>query len=130
MPGQIRPNYTVKKFTSRPCCRVESFYGAGFVYVEDHPVEAHFLISTLYGAEEDFKQAIYRVYQPMFQLVREYILVPGMARGEFQISDPARPAALLMTIYLGSSSKVGPDGKVWLSPKEVAAFVLRALKKR
>ena len=109
--------------------RVECFYAAGFAYVEAHPVEAHFLISTLYGAEEEFKQAMYHAYQPMFQLVTEDILTPGIARGEFQVSDPARTAALLMTIYLGSSSNVGPDGKVWLSAKEVAAFVLQALQK-
>ena len=51
------------------CRRVERFYAAGFDYVEAHPVQAHFLIATLYGAEEEFKQAMYRAYQPMFQLV-------------------------------------------------------------
>ena len=112
-----------------PCRRVERFYAAGFAYVEAHPVQAHFLISTLYGAEEEFKQAMYRVYQPMFQLVREDILAPGTVRGEFQVSDPARTAALLMTIYLGTSSNLSPEGKVWLSAKEVAEFVLRALQK-
>jgi AcrR family transcriptional regulator len=112
-----------------PCCRVERFYAAGFAYVEAYPVQAHFLIATLYGAEEEFKQAMYHAYQPMFLLVTEDILAPGIARGEFQVSDPARTAALLMTIYLGTSSNVGPDGKVWLSAKEVAAFVLQALQK-
>jgi len=113
-----------------PCRRVERFFTAGFAYVVDHPVKAHFLISTLFGAEEEFKQAMYQAYQPMFYLVRQEILVPGIEQGLFQAADLGRTTALLMTIYLGGCSNVDLEGKPWMQAGEVAAFVLRALQIR
>lgn len=112
-----------------PVRRLENFYAAGFGFVETYPPQARFLINTLYGAAPEFKAALYQAYQPMFQLVAEEILAPGMAQGVFQISDPARMAPLLMTIYLGTSSQVDAQGKVYLSCREVTDFVLRSIGK-
>ena len=39
---------------------------------------------------EEFKLAIYRAYQPIFQLVGIEILAIGMARGCFRVMDPGR----------------------------------------
>jgi TetR/AcrR family transcriptional regulator len=112
-----------------PVRRLENFYAAGFEFVEAYPPQARFLINTLYGAAPEFKAALYQAYLPMFQLVAEEILAPGMAQGIFQISDPVRTAPLLMTIYLGTSSQVDAQGKVYLSCREVTEFVLRSLGK-
>jgi AcrR family transcriptional regulator len=112
-----------------PVRRLENFYAAGFGFVEAYPPQARFLINTLYGAAPEFKAALYQAYLPMFTLVAEEILAPGMAQGLFQISDPVRTATLLMTIYLGTSSQVDEQGKVYLSCREVTDFVLRSLGK-
>jgi len=112
-----------------PCLRLERFYEAGFKFVELYPTQAQFLITTLYGANLQFKQAMYTAYLPMFQLVAADILNPGMLRGVFQPMDAVRIAGLIMSIYLGTSSNVDEDGKVWLDAPEVSSFVLRAIQR-
>gem|GEM_PF-674619 len=109
--------------------RLECFYTAGFNYVEKEPLQARFLITTLNSAEEEFKLAMFRAYQSMFQLVSDEILAVGVSQGCFQVTDVRRTAALLMTIYLGTSSQLDQNGRPWLDPIEVARFVLQALKK-
>jgi AcrR family transcriptional regulator len=111
-----------------PAARLEQFYAAVFAFVEENPARARFLITTLYGAALEFKQAMYRVYGPMFQLVQGEILDPGTAQGIFQVADGMRAAALIMTLYLGTSSNVDPNGKVWMDAKEVAGFALKAVR--
>jgi AcrR family transcriptional regulator len=107
--------------------RLEQFFEAGFAFVEQHPAQARFLITTLYSAEDEFKMAMYRTYQPMFQLVGQEIIATGVAEGVFRATDPGRTGALLMTLYLGVASNVDQNGKVWLSPAEVSAFALKAV---
>jgi len=109
--------------------RLERFLAAGFEFVENHPAEARFLITTLYGADNEFKMAMYEAYLPMFRLVGEDIVTFGIRQGVFKESDPIRTAALLMTLYLGTSSNVDQGGKVWLKSSEVAQFALQALQK-
>jgi AcrR family transcriptional regulator len=108
--------------------RLERFYSAGFAFVEDHPVEARFLITTLYGAETEFKQAMFLAYRPMFKLVGEEILAVGIAQGIFRSLDVPRTAALLMTIYLGTSSNVDEHDRVFLKANEVTEFVLNSMR--
>jgi len=112
-----------------PVARLEQFYVAGFAFVEQYPSQARFLITTLYGTDAVFKMAMYQTYQSMFQLVSHDIIEFGIAQGVFREVDPGRTAALLMTIYLGTSSNVDPDGKIWLKPAEVVSFTLKALEK-
>ena len=111
-----------------PIRRVERFFEAGFAFVEDSPARGQVLISTLYGTHAEYKERLFQAYQPMFRLVAEEILAPGIAQGVFQQVDPADTAVMIMTFYLGTASSVDKRGKPWLDPGEVAAFVLRALR--
>ena len=67
-----------------PILRVKRFFEAGFEFVEDNPARAQVLVSTLYGTHAEFKVPLYRVYSPMFQLVAEEILAPGIIQGVFR----------------------------------------------
>ncbi len=111
-----------------PILRLERFYSAGFDFVEGYPAEANFLITTLYGANIEYKQAMYQAYLPMFQIMGDEILTAGIAQGAFKPSESAHTASLLLTIYLGTCSQVDQNGKVYLSAKEVSDFVLRAIR--
>lgn len=110
-----------------PIQRIASFFEAGFVFVEEHPARAQVLVSTLYGTHAEFKIRLSQIYQPMFQLVAEEILVPGIVQGVFRQMEPASTSRMIMTFYLGTASSVDKNGKPQLSPGEVAAFVLNAI---
>jgi AcrR family transcriptional regulator len=112
-----------------PVHRLESFYAAGFDYIQQYPREAHFLINTLYISELAFKAAMNQAYRPMFELVGAEILAPGIAQGIFiHSTDLGITTALLMTIYLGAGSQVNQEGKTYLDPQAVSTFVLNALR--
>ena len=112
---------------SDPVQRLLQFYEAGFTYVAEHPSEAHFLITTLYSPQLQFREAMRRAYLPMFQLVAEEILQPGFSSGLFRKENPMALASLLMTIYLGTSSTVDEQGRPYMDAHRVADFVLRSL---
>jgi AcrR family transcriptional regulator len=112
-----------------PRRRLESFFDAGFAFVTAHLAQARVMINTLYGPDAEFKEYMYAAYQPMFQLVSRDILQAGIAQGHFRRMDPDATALLLMTIYLGTGSQVSEEGRIWLDPGQVAAFVLHALYK-
>jgi AcrR family transcriptional regulator len=111
-----------------PILRVKRFFEAGFEFVEDDPARAQVLVSTLYGTHAEFKVPLYRVYQPMFQLVAEEILSPGIIQGVFRQMEPAETSRMIMTFYLGTASSVDESGKPQLNPGEVADFVLHAIR--
>ncbi len=127
--GQQHVKYIAKQVqqVQDPAQRVEQFYAAGFHFVEEYPSRARFLITTLYSPELELQRAMFQAYQPMFQLVAQEILAPGVAQGVFRQMDPMETANLLMTLYLGTSSNTDPNGKVFLSPQVVADFALHAL---
>ncbi len=112
-----------------PTERLYRFYEAGFRFVEEHPARARFLITTLYSPGVDLQEAMYRAYQPMFQLVAEEILAPGVQQGVFRQVDLMATANLLMTVYLGTGSHVDQQGKVFMDPQQVADFALHALQR-
>lgn len=112
---------------SDPMRRLFLFYEAGFHFIEEHPARARFLITTLYSSGEQVQEAMYQAYQPMFQLVAEEIIAPGIAQGLFRPVEILPTANLLMTIYLGTGSHVDAQGNVFMDPRQVADFVLRAL---
>ena len=114
---------------SDPLQRLYRFFAAGFRFVEEHPARARFLITTLYSAGSDVQAAMYQAYQPMFRLVAEEILVPGIAQGLFRPIEVMATANLVMTIYLGTASHVDAQGKVFMDPQQVAEFVLHALQR-
>ncbi len=108
--------------------RLEAFFEAGFDFVSAHPAEGRILIGNLYGTDTQFKEPMYQAYLPMFKLVSDDILTYGIDRGCFRPLDAVRTATYLMTIYLGTSSQVDDNGKVWLDPRQVADYVLNGLR--
>ena len=113
-----------------PARRLERFFSAGFAFVEDHPWQAQVVITSVYGPDDEFKQHVYQAYDGLFILIIEDILGSGIARGDFRPVDPDLAAALLMAVYLGSCSQLDSDGRIWLDPDRVAAFVLEGLRQR
>lgn len=112
---------------SDPESRLQRFFEAGFEYVQEFYSRARVMVLTLYGSDQEFNQVMYQAYLPMFRLVREDILSPGIEAGTFRPMDLEQTANLIMTIYLGTSSTVNQSGKTWIHPKAVADFVNKAL---
>lgn len=107
--------------------RVEKLFIAGFEYLQKIPYQANVLFAMLQGTNMTFKQHLNQIYQPMFLLISDEILIPGMQKGIFQQLDPASTTLMIMTFYLGIGSIMDKNGEMPLDLKEVAAFVLRAL---
>ena len=107
--------------------RLERFFEAGFAFVLDRPRHGQVLFATLQGADAKFKEHLSQIYQPLFQILSEEILIPGIAQGVFYTLDPVGTSVMIMTFFLGIGSTVDENGKTPLDLKEVAAFVLRAL---
>ncbi len=128
--GALHVDYIAEQVRreSDPIRRLARFYQAGFRFVEEHPVYARFLINTLYSPGAELQAAMFHAYQPMFQLVAQDILAPGIEQGAIRRVDPVETANLLMTIYLGTASHVDEQGKVFMNPQKVADFVLHALR--
>lgn len=114
---------------SDPPQRLARFFEAGFRFVEEHPDQARFLITTLYSPGVELQEAMYQAYRPMFALVAQEIIAPGVEQGLFRPVDPLATANLLMTLYLGTGSHVDQQGRVYMDPHQVADFALNALKK-
>jgi AcrR family transcriptional regulator len=111
-----------------PTKRLECFFQAGFEYVASHMHRARVMFNTIYSSSHEQKEYSFRAYQPMFQLVAEQVLSPGMQQGAFRQAEIEPTVTLLMTIYLGTASQVDEQGRPWLNPNQVADFVLRALR--
>jgi len=111
-----------------PSHRIERFFEAGFEFVEEDPARAQVLVSILYGTHAEFKVPLYQIYQPMFQLVANEILIPGINQGVFRNMEPVGTSKMIMTFYLGTASSVDESGKPQLNPGEVANFVLNAIR--
>jgi AcrR family transcriptional regulator len=109
--------------------RLERFFTAGFIWVADNLAGGLVMINSLYGPDAEFKQYLYTNYEPMFQLVEKEIIQFGIESGSFRQVDTAFTARLLMNLYLGIASQPSPEGKFWFDPKDVANFVLNALRK-
>jgi AcrR family transcriptional regulator len=107
--------------------RVEQIFKAGFAYLKENPYQARVLFPILQGANPAFKEYLNQMYRPMFNVISNEILIPGMERGIFQPLDPINTTLMIMTFYLGIGSIVDNNGEIPLDLNEVAAFVLRAL---
>ena len=107
--------------------RVELLFKSGFEYLQNIPYQSKVLFAMLQGTNVTFKEHLNKIYQPMFQLISDEILIPGMQKGIFQSLDPVSTTLMIMTFYLGVGSTVDKNGDTPLDLKEVAAFVLRAL---
>jgi AcrR family transcriptional regulator len=127
--GQQHVDYMVEK-TQRegePGNRIKAFFRSGFDFIEAHSTPSRAIFNTLNGPDEEFKQRLYQVYQPLFQLLGDSILLPGINRGDFRQVEPGATAGLIMLIYLGTASQFNPQGNLWMDPMLVADFVLQAL---
>ena len=111
-----------------PVRRLECFFEAGFIYVEQNLACGRVMIGAVYGHDEEFKLCTYQAYLPFFQFVAQDILALGIVEGVFKEVDVIATANLLMTIYLGTGSQVDPNGRPWLHPQHVAALVLDGLR--
>ena len=107
--------------------RVVLLFDAGINFMRNNPHQAKVLIAMLQGTNATFKEHLNQLYQPMFQLVSDEILIPGMEQGIFQPLNPVSTTVMIMTLYLGISSTMDANGETPLDLKEVADFVLRAL---
>jgi AcrR family transcriptional regulator len=112
---------------TNPDQRMRAFFQAGFAFVKLNLTAARGIFNTLNGPDEGFKQQLFQVYAPLFQMLRVDILDPGVEQGLFFPGLPESTAGLLMLIYLGVGSQLTPDGSHWLKDQEVADFVLRAV---
>jgi AcrR family transcriptional regulator len=111
-----------------PAGRLERFFQAGFEYVSSHMHRARVMFNTVNGSNLEQKEYCSVAYQPIFQLVSEQILLPGMQQDIFRQTDRETLVLLLMSIYLGTASQVDEQGRPWLDSGKVADFVLRALR--
>ena len=112
-----------------PGTRLERFFEAGFAFIPEYLPQARVMVNNLYGPDVEFKEYMYQAYLPMFQLVGQEILAPGIAQGVFRQVDPISTANLLMTVYLGTGSSVDDQGRQWLPARQVADFVLYGLQR-
>jgi len=110
-----------------PMARLERFFQAGFAYVASHMQRARVMFNTVNGSDQQQKDYCFRAYQPMFKLVADQILAPGMQQGLFRQAELEPTSFLLMTIYLGTASQVNEQGRPWLDPSQVAQFMLNGL---
>jgi len=86
------------------------------------------VINVLYGHDNELKQIVYEAYLPLFQLLAQEIITLGIEAGQFRSAEPMETAGLLMTIYLGTCSRVNEEGRPWLRSQTVSDFALHALK--
>jgi AcrR family transcriptional regulator len=113
-----------------PVRRLKQFFGAGFAFVERNPARARVIISALYGPDDEFKTQVYEAYKLLLVTIAQDILDAGVAGGDFRPIDRDVVTALLMTVYLGSCSQLGPGGKIWLDPSQVTTFALDGIRLR
>jgi AcrR family transcriptional regulator len=111
-----------------PVRRLQRFFKAGFEWIAHHLPQGKVMVTTLNGPDVEFKVRMGQAYQPMHQLVGDEILAVGMTSGVFRQVDLASTAGLLMTLYLGFGSTVDEMGNARMSPKQIADFVLHALR--
>ncbi len=111
-----------------PAARLERFFRAGFEYVAGHMQRARVVFNTVNGSNQAQKEYCFQAYQPIFKLVAEQILLPGMQQGIFRQAELQPLVLLLMTIYLGTASQVSEQGRPWLDPNQVARFTLNGLR--
>jgi AcrR family transcriptional regulator len=130
--GQLHVTYILEKVEAQdtPGQRTKTFYQAGFEFIAAHPTPTRAIFNALNGPDADFRQRLFEAYLPLFQLLGQHVVGLGIQGGEFRAVDPAATANLLMLIYLGVGSQLGPQDKPWVSAEEVADFVLHSLENK
>ena len=111
-----------------PRRKLERFYQAGFEYVAGHAAQARLISATLNGPQAEFKQLLVRANLPLFRLLSQDILEPGIELELFRPLDREATVLLLMTLYLGSLAQADQAGKIWLDHRQVSYFASSALR--
>jgi AcrR family transcriptional regulator len=111
-----------------PVRRLQRFFQAGLEWIRRNLSQGRVMLNTLNSPDMKFKERLWEGYQPMFRMISEDILAPGMEQGVFRQEDPRRTAGLLMTLYLGIGSAVDEAGASHLAPEWIADLVLRGLR--
>ncbi len=118
------------KLEEDPVLRIEAFFRSGFEFVGNNIARTRAIFNTLNGPDEEFRQRLYLGYTPLFEILREGMIVPGVEKGDFREVDITATVGLLMLIYLGVGSQLSPEGKTWVSDTQVADFVIHSIKRR
>jgi AcrR family transcriptional regulator len=115
---------------NEPARRLQQFFQAGYAFVRQFPDHAQIAISSIYGFDLEFKQRVFDAYSDLFNLLIDGIVGEGMAQGIFKDGDPDELSGMVMSLYLGSCSLIGPQYNTGLSAERVTAFVLKGLTAR
>ncbi len=130
--GIARLHFTIVadpvRLEAEPRRRIERFFEAGIGFVRQYPAKAQLITTTLYGPDETFKQHIYQNYRPFFDLVSAEILHPGIEQGIFESANLSATVSLIMITYLGCCAQMNAENQVWIDARQVADFILRALR--
>lgn len=110
--------------------RVRQFFASGFSFVEHYPAQAQIAIQAVFGFDAEFKARIYAAYQDLFDFLISDIVGYGVECQDFALIDQNSTVAMLMSIYLGGSSMLGPDGNIWFDPDLIVSFVLNGIRNR
>jgi len=110
-----------------PDDRLQTFFNAGFTFIQENITQARAIFNTLNGPDEDFKLRLFQAYQPLFHLLSEEIIESGTNQGTFRQINSRETANLIMLIYLGVGSQFNQEGKLWLTASMVSSFVLNSL---
>jgi AcrR family transcriptional regulator len=111
-----------------PAARLRAFFRAGFDFVEQFPLQARVAITTVFGHDDSFRERIFDAYLRLFDLIDREILKAGVSAGKYRAIDTDMTTALLMSLYLGSCSLLGVDGRVGLDPEQVTRFVIEGIR--
>jgi len=107
--------------------RLQTFFDAGFSFIEENITQAKAIFNTLNGPDEDFKLRLFQAYQPLFQLLSEDVIGSGIQQDVFRQVNSRETANLIMLIYLGVGSQFNREGKLWVTAPMVSSFVLNSL---
>ncbi len=107
-----------------PRRRLERFFQAGHDFAANKPALAQVLVNALHGHQSGLKAEMYRLNLPVYRLLSQEILEPGIQLDLFRPVDREATVLMLMTLYFGGlsgSASGGPDHR------QVAYFALNAL---
>lgn len=126
--SQLHVNYILARVTHEedPKRQIEVFFNTGFSFIEDNLIQSRAIFNTLNGADEKFKEQLFQAFQPLFGLLSDSIS-QGVEQDIFQSRDLESTVTLIMLIYLGAGAQLNREGKHWLQPDHVSAFILNSL---
>jgi hypothetical protein len=74
------------------------FFQAGFDYLAQYLPHGKVMINNIYSPDLEFKQIIWQVCQPLFELVSKANIPLGISRLKFRKVDLVSSAGMIMNI--------------------------------